>query len=80
VIYAVLTPEGRARLDAAYPTHLRGVREHFFDHLSGEQCDFIAEALGAVDSASNAACAAAVEAECDAVDIELAGDLVADAP
>ncbi len=79
VVYAVLTPEGRARLDAAYPTHLRGVREHFFDHLSGEQCEFIAQALGAVDNASNAACAAAVAAECDAVDGELAGDFAADA-
>lgn len=37
--YARLTPAGRALLDAARPTHLRGVREHFLDHLSKDDRD-----------------------------------------
>lgn len=46
VVYAVLTDAGAKRLKAAYPTHLRGVREHFIDHLSAAQLDAISEALG----------------------------------
>jgi DNA-binding MarR family transcriptional regulator len=33
VIYCELTEAGMARLVAAYPTHLRGVREHLVDKL-----------------------------------------------
>jgi DNA-binding MarR family transcriptional regulator len=33
--FAVLTDRGLARLDAAYPDHLVGVRRHVFDHLTG---------------------------------------------
>jgi DNA-binding MarR family transcriptional regulator len=61
VVYAVLTPLGRTRLAEAYPTHLRGVREHYIDRLSGEQRDAVADALGVI--AGN--CAAAM-AECEA--------------
>lgn len=32
--YARLTTAGRELFDAARPTHLRGIREHFIDHLS----------------------------------------------
>lgn len=46
VTYAVLTPEGRRRLVAAYPTHLRGVREHYIDRLRPQQRDAVADALG----------------------------------
>lgn len=46
VIYAVLMPAGRARLVAAYPTHLRGVREHYLDWLSPAQQGALSEALG----------------------------------
>lgn len=46
VVYAVLTPAGRARLESAYPTHLRGVREHLVDRLGPEQLEAIATALG----------------------------------
>jgi DNA-binding MarR family transcriptional regulator len=48
VVYAVLTPSGRERLVAAYPTHLRGVREHYIDRIDHGQRDAIAGALGAL--------------------------------
>ena len=32
--YAVLTEAGLDRLVEAHPTHLAGVREHFFEHFS----------------------------------------------
>jgi DNA-binding MarR family transcriptional regulator len=37
VVYAAITPTGRQRLRDAYPTHLRGVREHFIDLLTPAQ-------------------------------------------
>ncbi len=37
--YACLTPAGRALFEAARPTHLRGVREHFLDHLGKADLD-----------------------------------------
>jgi DNA-binding MarR family transcriptional regulator len=40
--YAVLTAEGRQRLDAARETHLAGVRRHFIEHFSEQEL----EALG----------------------------------
>ena len=46
--YAVLCPEGRARLEAAAPTHVRGVRAHFIDRLTTAQLETMATALGAV--------------------------------
>jgi DNA-binding MarR family transcriptional regulator len=46
VIFAVLTPAGMEKLERAYPTHLRGVREHFIDWLSAEQQAAIVDALG----------------------------------
>ena len=33
VVYAVLTTAGRGKLERAWPTHLRGVREHVVDRL-----------------------------------------------
>jgi DNA-binding MarR family transcriptional regulator len=77
VVYAVLTPEGLQRLESAYPVHLRGVREHFLDHLSGQQCEAIADALGGLSGVGPADCAAAAEvedltaAECDAAEAGL---------
>jgi DNA-binding MarR family transcriptional regulator len=41
---ASLTDEGRRRFDAARPTHLRGVREHFLSRLNGEDLDNLAAA------------------------------------
>lgn len=78
VIYAVLTPEGLQRLEAAYPIHLRGVRQHFLDHLSDQQCEALADALGGLSGIGHAECVAAAEteaiaaAECDAAEVSLA--------
>jgi DNA-binding MarR family transcriptional regulator len=46
VVYACLTPAGMTRLVTAYPTHLRGVREHFLDWLSVSQQHALSDALG----------------------------------
>ena len=66
VVYAVLTPAGMARLEAAYPTHLRGVREHYIDRLTPEQRDAVADALG--DLAGACRPSPEVCAEAEAVD------------
>ena len=42
---AVLTPEGLGRLDAAAPTHVRGVRVHFVDQLTERQLANLEAAL-----------------------------------
>lgn len=54
--YARLTPAGRELFDAAHPTHLRGIRQHFLDHLAagdverlGEIWDRICAGAGADD-------------------------------
>ena len=53
--YVVMTPAGRAALDAASPVHLRGVREHFTRHLSERELSAIENALGRVVAAIPAA-------------------------
>ncbi len=40
--YAQLTDEGRALFREARPTHLRGVREHFLDHIPARDLDRLA--------------------------------------
>lgn len=40
--YARLTPAGRELFDAARPTHLAGVREHFLDKLRAKDLDCLA--------------------------------------
>lgn len=45
---AVLTDTGRARLEAAAPIHLRGVREHLVDLLTPAEIATLASALGRV--------------------------------
>ncbi len=52
--YARLTPDGRQLLDAARPTHLRGVREHFLEHLADGDLDRLAEIWDRVTTASAA--------------------------
>lgn len=49
VVYAVLTPAGRRRIERAYPVHLRGVREHFIDRLSADQLAAMTDALAGFD-------------------------------
>jgi DNA-binding MarR family transcriptional regulator len=44
----VLTDEGLAALEAAWPTHVRGVQRHFADQLTGEQARVLAEVFGAI--------------------------------
>lgn len=45
---ATLTAEGRAVLRKATGVHVRGVREHFLDHLSRTELEHLATALEAV--------------------------------
>jgi DNA-binding MarR family transcriptional regulator len=45
---AVLTEEGLARLRAAAPVHLRGVREHVVDLLTADELATIAGAFGRI--------------------------------
>jgi DNA-binding MarR family transcriptional regulator len=63
VVYAVLTPAGMARLVAAYPTHLRGVREHYIDWLTPPQQRAVSDALGNLAAGGRQdACEAAIDA------------------
>lgn len=60
---AVVTEEGMRRLEAAAPTHLRGVRSHFIDQLSEGQLANLASALSAIvidDDAAAGGCDLAV--------------------
>ena len=50
-----LTDAGREQLEAAAPTHVRGVRAHFVDRLSERQLANIASALSKVDIDDRAA-------------------------
>jgi DNA-binding MarR family transcriptional regulator len=56
VVYAVLTPAGAARLKAAYPTHLRGVRDHLVNRLDPAQLEALAAALGPLASSCPPPC------------------------
>jgi DNA-binding MarR family transcriptional regulator len=44
--YAVLTASGERRLEAALPTHFRGVDEHFLDQLAPDEMACIADCMG----------------------------------
>jgi DNA-binding MarR family transcriptional regulator len=46
--FAVLVDEGFTQLEAAAPTHVRGVREHLIDRLSPRQLSNLAAALGPI--------------------------------
>ena len=46
VSYAVLTPEGRRKLDEASSSHLAAVAELFQERFSGEELETLAELLG----------------------------------
>lgn len=45
---AVLTPDGLARLEKAYKTHLAGVRRHVMDHLTGLDLSAVGDALSRI--------------------------------
>ncbi|MGH8991324.1 MAG: MarR family winged helix-turn-helix transcriptional regulator [Acidimicrobiia bacterium] len=51
-IELVLTPEGRRRLRAAGPDHLRGVARYFGVHLSDDEADSLTRLLGRVAAAA----------------------------
>ncbi len=48
VIWAVLTPEGRRRIEQAAPDHVASVRRAVFDHLSRSQIRQLGETLAAL--------------------------------
>jgi DNA-binding MarR family transcriptional regulator len=48
VIWAVLTPEGRRRIEEAAPDHVESVRRNVFDHLSRAQTRELAQALASL--------------------------------
>ena len=53
VLYAQLTPAGRATLRRAAPTHLRGIDEHFASVLTDAEVAVMTRALGRVIDALN---------------------------
>jgi DNA-binding MarR family transcriptional regulator len=78
VVFAVLTPRGRERLVSAYPTHLRGVRQHLIDWLTPEQQEGLADALGELANGCRAACTEAEVAEAEELEAQCAGHLDAE--
>lgn len=52
---AAILPSGRAALKRATPVHLRGIEQHFADHISDEEARVIVAALRRVVEASDAA-------------------------
>ncbi|PZT71326.1 MarR family transcriptional regulator [Streptomyces sp. SW4] len=46
--YAVLTDDGLTTLEAAWPVHAAGVRDHFAVHATAEQARALAAVFGAV--------------------------------
>lgn len=48
VSYAALTDRGRRRLQKTSPVHVRGVEEHFADHLTDREAEVLQRALGKV--------------------------------
>lgn len=65
VIYCELTDEGLARLVTAYPTHLRGVRQHLVDKLSREDLQAIAASMSKLEDPE--ACAETPDPTAEAV-------------
>jgi DNA-binding MarR family transcriptional regulator len=53
-LFAVLTPEGRARLRAAAPVYLEGIERHYTGHLADEEIRVISVALQRVLEAEEA--------------------------
>lgn len=49
--FAVLTPDGRALIEAVAPHHVAGVREWFLDRVTPDELAVIATAFGRIDTA-----------------------------
>jgi DNA-binding MarR family transcriptional regulator len=47
-VFAVVTDEGRRRLNEAAPTHVQGVRRHFISQLEGQDLPALTASLNAV--------------------------------
>lgn len=64
--YVVLTPSGRAALEAAAPPHVEAVRAAVFDRLTAEQVDRLGEACELIVAGLDAdpACAEAADDGC----------------
>jgi DNA-binding MarR family transcriptional regulator len=52
--FAVLTDQGRSALRRAAPVHLRGIQEHFAQHLEPEEVQVLTTALARVVAAARA--------------------------
>lgn len=52
--WAVLTPEGRATIEAVAPHHVEGVRRHFLDHLSPAELEVVGAVFARIDAALGA--------------------------
>lgn len=63
---AVLTAAGLARLRETWPTHARGVAEHFSDRLNESELATLAELLGKLDTGGPGAGLDAVPGDCGA--------------
>ncbi len=50
--YAVLTAEGRCRIENAAPSHVRSVRELVLDHMTSQQLATVGSAMRAIVDAS----------------------------
>ena len=54
VVFAVITPKGRTTLEQAIPGHIKGIQEHFLQHLSDEDAHGLHVALAKILEAENA--------------------------
>ncbi len=48
--YAIITPEGRTRLEDALPVHLRGIEQHFVSRLTADDLTCLRDSLGKLTS------------------------------
>lgn len=76
--YAVLTDEGRRLLHRSAPVHLRGIQEHFAQHLANDEVQVVIDSLGKVTAAARGG---GVHRECPGAILETAaGDDLAAGP
>lgn len=55
-LFVIITPEGRAAIEAAAPAHVEAVRRHFVDLLTPDQLDTVGDAARKVLDALDADC------------------------
>ena len=59
--FAILTAEGRRVMETTAPHHVKGVREHFLDHISAEELAVLGEVFARIDGGYS------TETACDGV-------------